>query len=410
MNYRLYVMNNICQRKTMSKSKIIGLLSILIIIGMLCGCLESSSEKNPQNDVSSTESMSIAADSSLSPIQKYFTTKKIIWTFDDYWIYLDHHPPHKGFDGLSQQIHTYGGYINIMCPFIPDWINKNYGYEIRNYSVVQEFSQYHSGFSQENINLSLEFFNRSYISVGAHSWNHSENLGFANLSYAYKDINYTFWNWYNNYHIKPTFWLGHNTDGNYNISLALKKFSETYWTVYAEAFRASWKDRFPNGISPAVEYIGSDFDPYFGCSFGTPCTTLEEAQQGYNDYAQDREIIFIRGHPAILNQSNQQYNLSLWQQFIDWIYQDHDLMNINHIEAIEYKIDRNNFGVQINNDDNYTIDLTNCQFNHTILFSIPDEKGGQWTLTEETGRYIGEITRDTYLFLESGHNYFLQRL
>jgi len=393
----------------MRNSTLIQLFFILIIVGILSGCTESESNSNFQNNKGSTTSIAIEPDSSLSPIQKYFTTKKIIWTFDDYYIHLNYHPPHKGFDGLSQQIHTYGGYVNIMCVFIPDWINKNYGYEVRNYSVVKEFSQYHSGFSQDHINLSLEFFNRDYISVGAHSWNHSENLGFANLSYAYKIINFTLWNWYNNYNIKPHFWLGHNTDGNYNISVALKKFSDTYWTVYAEAFRASWKDRFPNGIAPASEYIGADFDPYFGCSFGHPCKTLQEAQQLYTDYAQNREIIFIRGHPGILNQTNQQNNLSLWQEFIDWIYQDHEFINMNHTQVIEYKVDRYNFSVERNNEDNYTINLTLCKFNHTILFSLPDNKSGQWILHNENGEYFGEITADTYLFLEKGHNYFLNR-
>jgi hypothetical protein len=191
--------------------------------------------------------------------------------------------------------------------------------------------------------------------------------------------------------------------------VALKKFSETYWTVYSEAFRASWKDRFPNGITPAVEYIGADFDPYFGVSFGHPCKTLEEAQQLYADYAQSREIIFIRGHPGVLNQTNQLNNLTLWQEFIDWIYQDHEFINMNHTQVIEYKIDRNNFGVEKNNEDNYTIDLTLCEFNHTVLFSFPDEKSSQWRLNSDNGEYIGEITGDTFLFLEKGHHYFLSR-
>lgn len=393
----------------MRHSTLIQLFFIVIIVGILSGCTESVSKNKFQNNNGSTTSIAIEPDSSLSPIQKYFTTKKIIWTFDDYYINLNYYPPHKGFDGLSQLIHSYGGYVNIMCPFIPDWINKNYAYEVRNYSVVKEFSPYDTGFSQDHINLSLEFFNRDYISVGAHSWNHSENLGFANLSYAYKIINFTLWNWYNNYHIKPHFWLGHNTDGNYNISVALKKFSDTYWTVYAEAFRASWKDRFPEGMPPAVGYIGADFDPYFGVSFGHPCKTLQEAQQLYSDYAQNREIIFIRGHPAILNQTNQQNNLSLWQEFIDWIYQEHEFINMNHTQVIEYKIDRNNFGVEKSNEDNYTINLTLCKFNHTILFSLPDDKSGQWILHNENGEYIGEIAGDTYLFLEKSHNYFLTR-
>jgi hypothetical protein len=194
----------------------------------------------------------IAPDSSESPIRKYFTTQKILWTFDDYWINANDYPPHKGFGGLSEQIHSYGGIVGINCIFIPPWIGAKFGNEIRNYSVVPEFSQYTSGFSQDHIDKSLEFFSRSYIEPECHGWNHSEDLNHATMSFAYTIVNYTLWNWYNNYHIKPHFWLGHSTYGNYNISLALKKFSEKYWTVYAEDFNTDDTDRFPNHIEPAV--------------------------------------------------------------------------------------------------------------------------------------------------------------
>ena len=166
-------------------------------------------------------------------------------------------------------------------------------------------------------------------------------------------MNYTLWNWYNNYHIKPRFWLGHSYDGNYNISLALKKFSEKYWTVYAEYFITNNESFFPNHIEPAVEYIGYFFDPYFGCYFGHPCKTVEEAQQLFTAYSQNKEILAIRGHPFFLNGTEPRAteNLTKWQQWIDWIYQTHTYININHTEAIQYKIDRQNFTVEKNNPE-----------------------------------------------------------
>jgi hypothetical protein len=141
---------------------VIGIIILSLIIP-LSGCIDQTFNKNDNINTQEIKSIILEPNSSQSPIQKYFTTQKIIWTFDDYWIHFDHHPPHKGFDALSKQIDEYGGNVNIMCPFIPPWIGKNYEYEIRNYSVVEEFSKFHSGFSQDHINLSFEFFNRSYI-------------------------------------------------------------------------------------------------------------------------------------------------------------------------------------------------------------------------------------------------------
>jgi len=275
---------------------------------------------------------------------------------------------------------------------------------------VNEFAPYDQGFSQNHINLSLEFFNRSYISPACHGWNHSEDLNNANLSFAYNIVNFTFWNWYNNYGIKPNFWLGHSSQGNYNISIALQHFSEKYWTVYAEGFVLDSQGRFPDGSTPAVAYIGDSCDPEFGVGWGVPCKTLGEAQQRYINYSFDRDIIFIRGHPSMLNDSNHQGDLLLWQEWIDWIYQNHTLINFNHSQAIEYKIDRNNFTVVKNNNLNYTINLTLCTFNHTVLFSPPENNSDLWILHDGNGQYVGLIQGDTWLFLEKGHIYYFTRV
>jgi len=352
----------------------------------------------------------IEPNSSQSPIRKYFTTKKIIWTFDDYKIEADYYPPHKGFGGLSQQIGAYGGYVGINCIFMPKWIGEKYGNEIRNYSAVPEFSNYTSKFLPAHINVSLEFFNQSYIEAECHGWNHSEYLNNASLSFAYTIVNYSLWNWYNNYHIKPHLWLGHHTDGNYNVSVALKKFSERYWTVYAEDFNVDDPKRFPNHSEPAVEYIGNFFDPYFGCNFGRPCKNLTVAQQNFTAYALGKEVVGVRGHPYFLNGTDQRAteNLTKWQQFIDWVYQNHTLININHTEAIEYKIDRENFTVEKNTQENYTINLTRCMFDHNILFTNPNGFSQRnWTLYDQTGKYIGIVREDVFLRLKHGMNYFL---
>lgn len=388
----------------MKKLAILVVIILFMNIGLLSGCT-----KKP--DITPVNEKIIQPDAFESPIRKYFTSKKILWTMDDYFVHI-HFPPNKGFDGLSQQIHSYGGHVNIMAIFAPPWILENFGYEIRNYSIVKEFAPLFSGYSQDNINKSKEFFNRSYISLACHEWSHSESerLNKVNLSQAYKTVNFSLWNWYNNFHIKPHFWLGRSSTGNYNISVALKRFSETYWTVYAEYFSNIDKNgKFPNNMTPAIEILGNCCDPGFGWDWGT-CETLPEAQKLFVDYMQEHEVIFMRCHPAELNDTKNQKYLKLWQDFIDWIYQKHDLININHTQAIEYKIDRNNFKVEKNNENNYTINLSLCQFNHNVTFSPPHNDSDQWELYDGNGNKIGIVEGDTFFLLEKGHSYYFTRL
>ena len=352
----------------------------------------------------------IEADSHDSPIRKYFSTKKILWTFDDYYIHKNHYPPHKGFDGLTSKITDYGGHVNIMVIFTNEWQTGIFQNEIRNYSVVQDFE-----WPQEKINKSLEFFRRNNIYPQCHGWNHSADLNGASLSEAYKIINFTLWNWKNNYDIEPNFFLGHGTSGNYNITLALKHFSDKYWNVYGENFRWYDPDLFPNPSrdAPAVEYIGKAeyvamFDPCFGCSWGTPCETLKEAQDLFDTSSENKEIVFIRCHPSFLNDTDEETKayLNLWEDWIDWIYQNHNLININHTQAIGYITDRYNFKLEKVSPDTFIIDLISCKFDHKILFTQPyDNKYYNWTLSDEKGKIIGEFYEDEFFELESGVKY-----
>jgi hypothetical protein len=353
----------------------------------------------------------IDPDGSNSPIQKYFSIKKILWTFDDYFIHLDHHPPHKGFGGLTNRITDFGGHVNIMVVLTTPEFTDRYNNEIRNYSFVKEF-----GWSQEKINKSLEFFNQTNVYAQCHGWNQSDYGNIVSLDQAYELVNYTLWNWKNNYNIQPNFYIGHASSGNYNITLALKEFSEKYWAVYGEYFRWDNLDLFPNlsRNMPAVEYIGRPgyvamFDPLFGCDWGDPCVTFAEAQELFNNETLDKEIIFIRGNPDFLNNednSTQGY-LGLWESWIDWIYGTHNIVNINHTQAIQYITDRGSFIVEKNGPNNFTIDLTNCKFNHKILFTQPyTSRSFNWTLTDEQGKNISKIFNDIHLDLESGKSYF----
>ena len=368
----------------------------------------------PDNDLNLAEAsngINIAADSTESPIREYFTRQKIIWTFDDYRIEFDHHPPHKGFDGLTQLINSYGGHVNIMTIFTSETLTEPYGNEIRNYSVVKEF-----GVAQDKINKSLEFFNREKVYPQCHGWNYSSDINNeATLAQAYKIVNYTLWNWWNNYHIKPHFFLGASTSGNYNITLALKKFSEKYWDIYGENFRWKKPELFPGTTpdAPAIEYIGkkdfiSMFDPLFGNTWGDSCKTLEEAIDLYNTNSQGKEILFIRGHPSSLNDntSHTVENLTLWKNWIDWIYQEHELININHTQAIYYNVDRENFKVRKNKINDFTVDLTNCQFNHTVLLSDPYGKDDTtWNISDENGVQLDSIQGEGFVDLQSGQKY-----
>lgn len=385
--------------------------SIMFLIGIFfSGCVQESKPENPNNpqDVS----IEIAVEHTDSPIRKYFTTPKILWTFDDYMIPYHHHPPHKGFGGLTEQVNSYGGFVQIMVIFTSEAYTKPFGNQFRNYSVVDDF-----GYSQSDIAASLEFFSRPKVTAACHGWNHTQNLNHINLSLAYNIINYTLWNWKNNYGIIPHFFLGPGTSGNYNLTWAMKRFSQTYWPVYGENFR--WFDAklFQNASrnSPAVDYIERpsytiEFDPLFGASWGTPCKNLQEAMDLFNRSSAGKEIILVRGHPNFLNGTDKKAteNLSYWQQWIDWIYQNHDLININHTTAIYYNIDRYQFKVLKHNEEKYTIRLNNCSYSHSVLFSKPFNSTKHWAVYDQNNMIIADVQGDTFVQLNPGTHYYFR--
>ncbi len=346
------------------------------------------------------KSQEIPVDSDASPIKEYFTEKKIFWTFDDYFIGGSHHPPHKGFYGLSKKISDYGGHVNIMVVFTPYCSD----YKLRNYSVLEDF-----GWSQPIINKSLKFFQLENIHPQCHGWDHCRDLNLANLSFAQKIINYTFWNWLNNFNIKPNFFLGHGTSGNYNITLALKQFSQKYWPVYGEMFRVNDENLFPNKNS-AVDYIQWSFDPAFGIKEENPCKTVDEAIKKFQKYFDKNELIFIRGHPMSLNgtDNSSMENLTKWENFIDYLYQNYNLININHFEAVKYKTDRHHF--RINKEENelfitYEIDLRGCKYNHNINVNDPcGLENNTWTLYQDDERII-EFEGNSTINFEAGFLY-----
>jgi hypothetical protein len=390
------------------KKFLTALLLIILLAGILCsGCVNQPTPEPP--DDQSDDRIQIAVDSVDSPIRKYFTTPKILWTFDDYSVQYHHNPPHKGFGGLTERINSYGGYVQIMAIFTTEVYTKPFGNELRNYSVVDDF-----GYSPGDVAASIEFFNRPKVTVGCHGWNHILNLNYVNLSFANKIVNYTMWNWKNNYGITPHFFLGPSTTGNLDFTRALRRFSEQYWPVYGENFRwynASLFDK-ASRDSPAVEYIDkplyvAEFDPLFGADWGTPSKNVQEAMDLYNRSSVGKEILFIRGHPSFLNGTDQKAveNLSFWEQWIDWVYQTHEVINLNHTEVIHYNIDRYNFSVIKDDNESYTIDLTNCSFSHSVLFSKPMNSAKGWAVYDENNTFLGDVQDDTFIDLTSGSVY-----
>jgi hypothetical protein len=389
--------------------KIVTFIVVLLFLGiLLSGCVNTSEPKPP--DSPENNAIEIAVESAESPIREYFTTLKILWTFDDYSIQYHHNPPHKGFGGLTEQIIFYGGYVQIMVIFTTETSTRPFGNVLRNYSVVDDF-----GYSQGDIAASLAFFSWPHVEVGSHGWNHTGNLNYVNLSYASKMINYTMWNWKNNYNITPHFFLGPSTSGNYNLTLALKRFSQRYWTVYGENFRWYDKRYFTNASrnSPAVEYIekpsyAAELDPLFGETWGNPSKNVTEAKILFNQTSAGKELLLIRGHPRTLNETTQNdtENLSNWQEWIDWVYQTHKLININHTEAIYYNIDRHQFKVVKNSEENFTIDLSNCSFPHSVLFSKPLNSTRDWALYGKDNGWIGDVQDETSFDLSPGDIYY----
>jgi len=196
----------------------------------------------------------IEPDGSQSPIRRYFTTQKIIWSLDDF--YISSSSKLYKFKTVADEITKYDGNVNINIVFADSSLEP--GSEVRNYSVIEEF-----GWSQSQINSCLNFFEQKGVYPQSHGWNHSENLNHASLRLAKEIVYHSLWNLKNNFGIEAHFFLGHNYDGNYNITLAMKTFSDNYWTVYGEHFDYV-------GDESAIEFITQSpwvtypIDPLFG--------------------------------------------------------------------------------------------------------------------------------------------------
>ena len=61
----------------------------------------------------------------------------------------------------------------------------------------------------------------------------------------------------------------------------------------------------------------------------------------------------------------------------------------------------------LNSINNYSIDLSNCKYDHTLLFTQPYEKiQATWTIYDDTGGIIGEVFEDSFHELQSGSVYY----
>ena len=165
--------------------------------------------------------------------------------------------------------------------------------------------------------------------------------------------------------------------------------------------------------APAIDFVlqseyATEIDPLFGCDWGTPCETLEDAKTFYNTYTNDKEVILIRGHPDFLNNSDEhsQQALALWESWIDWIFTEHDIINMNHTKAIHYNKDRHQFKVTRESKDSFVIDLRDCLYDHNILFTQPYMgEYYNWTILDGQDHCVGMVYNDSYLDVQAGHVY-----
>jgi hypothetical protein len=76
--------------------------------------------------------------------------------------------------------------------------------------------------------------------------------------------------------------------------------------------------------------------------------------------------------------------------------------------AINYNIDRSFLNVVKNNENNFTIDITNCTFNLSVLFSKPLNSTNDWAVYDENNRFIGDVQNDTFIELDPHSIYYFK--
>jgi len=271
-----------------------------------------------------------------SPIKETYEKRIIIWNFDDLLI------THKGvyynaWKYNIENITKYGGYVGL-------------GFIAGTNETLFHARPQNLTYTQEDIARINQLVSDKNVFFFYHDWNHSwyENpngsIWTKSLSEQRESLNYTIWTIYNNFGYNWTTFLGGGLNSNYNTTIIL---SERNILLLAMGHDSK--------IAQGCKYIYEPHDKIASIKYMNPTDSIAQWEENFTKMYNNFSILDIGSHPNdFVGKINKQKD---WANFTEWIYSNHNLINMNYTDAYMYKHDLESIHLDKYNDTNY---LLNC--------------------------------------------------
>jgi hypothetical protein len=247
-------------------------------------------------------------------------SRVLIWNFDDYNIQAENSSSIYRFKSMIENVTAHGGYIGISYT--------------STFSHISPQNITYTTSEKNNFN-SLIGYNRSFAFY--HGFNHSVVSG----SYAEQKVffNYCISDFYNNFGYNLNTWLSPGATGNNNTSvLCVEKNLIVIWAG------SSWVDYDPDLKYldiPGTSTTHVQLEKRIGFEWPNDLKfkSLKEMKSSFNKVYNNSLYVHISSHPYRVGspfQGNETQNLKNFSDFVDWIYSEHNIKNMNYTDAYNY--------------------------------------------------------------------------
>lgn len=388
----------------MKKIVILLIALIVIIVGFLSGCTKQPTIENQLDDNEEPIwTRPLAPSWSSEPID--FLPRYIIWNFDDIRI-NDNDSLLAKWSRMTKIVTDYDGYV--LWGFIPGR-NDTYAYPPPlnlTYDPVQ-VTKFIENTSHPNVELVY------------HDWNHSFIMNppwtYRSLDYQRNVMNHIIWTVRNNFGYDFNTFFGGGADASRNTTILLAERDIILYYAGEELTNEG-------GSAAGCKYLyygleeGQAYSPYSdylqvyqaGSDYTETYPNLDALKKWFTSVYKNNSIIRMTVHPVRYNESDIE-NFTL---FVDWIYAEHNIINVNLTDAIAIKesfrsidsiekLDR----IRLARGASYTL-TKNLDFNNDTSYENPSLKrnyitGAGWLPIDTALPFYGTF---------NGHGYTISHL
>jgi peptidoglycan/xylan/chitin deacetylase (PgdA/CDA1 family) len=240
----------------------------------------------------------------------------VLWRFDDLRS-TSNESLRNIYHSMIENVTSYGGYVRIA--FIPGENNTgDEGTDIRVYT-------------QEQIDGVLELLDidRDLVNLSYHSWNHSEPYTdpwhgslpeqSLHMNAAVDTVKY-------NFGFDLEGWVGPGGAANYNTTYLLEQMGISGYLIASNTQSIYDGVRYLDIYGEGENVRSTDFYGNIG-----------DAKTNFSYSYNKSNIIMIYGHPA--QYVNLDGYLENFSDFVEYVYNDHNVINMDWEEAVDYRID-----------------------------------------------------------------------